>query len=74
MEEKEFKIRAYGYSELAQLYLPNVHPKSAANQFRKWIYYNPKLLEALKECAYKKRTKIFTPVQVTVIIKFLGEP
>ena len=34
MEEKSFKIRSYGFGELAQLYLPDIHPKSASNQLR----------------------------------------
>jgi hypothetical protein len=42
MEEK-FKLKSYGYCELAQLYFPNEIPKSASVQFRILILINKKI-------------------------------
>jgi hypothetical protein len=35
MNEETFKVRAYGYGELAQLYCPHVTKKSASAQLRR---------------------------------------
>ncbi|MFM6998147.1 MAG: DUF4248 domain-containing protein, partial [Bacteroidota bacterium] len=32
MDDEKFKIRAYGFGELAQLYLPDATPMSASNR------------------------------------------
>ena len=37
IKEDIFKVRAYGYGELAQLYFPNISKKSASAQLRRWI-------------------------------------
>jgi hypothetical protein len=74
MEEKSFKIRSYGFGELAQLYLPDIHPKSASNQLRHWFQLNNNLSEALNMNGYRKGNRILTPNQVKVIVEFLGEP
>jgi hypothetical protein len=39
MNEETFKVRAYGFGELAQLYFPNITKKSAAEQLRNWIVF-----------------------------------
>jgi hypothetical protein len=35
MNEETFKVRAYGFGELAQLYCPHVTKKSASAQLRR---------------------------------------
>lgn len=70
----QFKIRSYGYGELAQLYFPNISKKSASVQLRKWIIINQLLKDNLTQSGYKPRQRIFTPKQVTLIIEHLGEP
>jgi hypothetical protein len=47
MEEK-FRIKSYGYGELAQLYFPNISKKSASAQLRRWIKLNETVLPTLK--------------------------
>lgn len=74
MEEKSFKIRSYGFGELAQLYLPDIHPKSASNQLRHWFQLNTNLTASLKLNGYRKGNRILTPNQVKIIVEFLGEP
>ena len=85
----EFKVKAYGKSELAMLYFPDAgSAHTAVNhlsfQFIKicqiikncmaWIHRNPELSEELMKMGYRKSDKFFTPKQVAVIAEYLGEP
>ncbi|MFN6380351.1 MAG: DUF4248 domain-containing protein [Flavobacteriales bacterium] len=72
--EETFKIRAYGYSELAQLYFPNVTKKSASVQLRRWIVLNKKLEFELLETGFKPGQRLLTPKQVQIITEILGKP
>ncbi len=72
--EETFKIRAYGYGELAQLYFPNVTKKSASVQLRRWILKNEFLHSKLKGNGFQSCQKILTPLQVAIVIEHLGEP
>jgi hypothetical protein len=72
--EDNFKIRSYGYSELAQLYFPSISKKSASNQFRKWIKFNQKLQRELNSTGFNPGQKILTPKQVEIMIRIIGEP
>ena len=46
-EEPAFLIRSYGKGELAALYLPHLHPRSALASFNDWIGRFPGLGTAL---------------------------
>ena len=70
----QFKIRSYGYGELALLYFPNSTKKSASVQFRRWIQVNLALKNKLETFGYISGQKLLTPKQVEVIIQFIGEP
>ena len=70
----QFKIRSYGYSELALLYFPNSTKKSASTQLCRWVRQNEGLENRLAEFGFKPRKKILTPKQVELIIDFFGEP
>jgi len=70
----QFKIRSYGYGELALLYFPNSTKKSASVQFRRWLILNNDLSKSLKSVGFRPGLKILTPKQVFTIINFLGEP
>lgn len=72
--EEAFKIRAYGFGELAQLYFPNLTKRSASNQLRRWILGSEKLLKALLDSGYKSGKKILTPINVKIIIIEFGPP
>jgi hypothetical protein len=50
-------------------YFPNDSPEVALKKLRNWLNINP-ILRKLKP----KRAKIFTPKQVKIIVKLLGEP
>ena len=54
----EKTIRAFGRSELAQQYFPQISPMSAWRKFREWLVLNPSL----------------TPAEVQLIYTELGEP
>lgn len=72
--EDTFKIRAYGYSELAQLYFPNVTKKSASVQLRRWILLNKKLESELQATGFNAGQRLLTPKQVSILIHAFGLP
>ena len=65
---------AMGKSELAQLYLPKLAPHSALNRLMQWVQINRPLMAELETTGYKPQQKLLTPLQVAIIIKYLGEP
>lgn len=74
MQEEKFKVRAFGYGELAQLYFPNVSKKSASAQLRRWIKLSTKVLPMLQSIGYKPGNRLLTPAHVKVIVDEFGEP
>ena len=74
MQEEKFKVRAFGYGELAQLYFPNIAKHSATIQLSRWIRLNEKLQVELKASGHKPWQKLLTPKQVELIINAIGEP
>lgn len=74
MQEEKFKVRAFGYGELAQIYFPQITKQSATVQFRRWIRINEELQKELKASGFKRFQKLLTPKQVEIIVKFIGEP
>ena len=72
--DEQFKIRSYGYCELALLYFPNCNKRSASTQLGRWLQQNEKLKVQLLELGYKPRKKILTPSQVKLIVELFGEP
>ena len=70
----QFKIKSYGYGELALLYFPNSTKKSASTQLGRWVRQNEKLKMQLLELGFKPRKKILTPIQVRLFIEFFGQP
>ena len=74
MEEEKFKIRSYGWTELALCYNPNLHPNSASRLLHPTVVRNEKLVKTLKTAGFCERQRKLTPKQVGVIVDFLGEP
>jgi hypothetical protein len=74
MNEETFKVRAYGFGELAQLYFPNITKKSASAQLRHWILNHVQTIKKLESLGYKSGKRVFTPAQVKVIVCDFGEP
>jgi hypothetical protein len=73
-KEQTFKVRAYGYSKLAQLYFPNISKKSASAQLRRWIKMSKTVMPLLLNLGYKSGNRLFTPAHVKVILDEFGEP
>jgi hypothetical protein len=74
MYKEDFKLRAYGFGELAQQYSPNINPKSANTKLHKWIKLNKKLSQELKTIGFSHKLRSLTPKMVELIIVALGEP
>lgn len=72
--KKDFEIRTYGRSELASRYTPEILPISAWKKFKLWMVKSPHLMDNLEALGYDSRQRIFTPLQVLLIINALGEP
>jgi hypothetical protein len=70
----QFKIRSYGYGELAQLYFPDITKKSASWQLTKWIKADITLFEKLKKNGYKPNTRRLMPKHVRLIIEAFDYP
>lgn len=72
---QEFQIRSYSLTELAQLYRPHLAPRSAARTLRNWIRRNPELQESLAATGFDPDTiRTLTPLQVSIITTYLGDP
>ncbi|WP_421754922.1 DUF4248 domain-containing protein [Croceimicrobium sp.] len=72
--EDTFKIRSYGFQELATLYLPNIQPKSASIRLRVWINRNPQLSDRLEKLGLSRGCRLLSPEMVREIVSVLGEP
>ena len=53
----EFKIRAYGRMELAQLYSPTLTDIAAYRKMKKWISLCPGLLQRLYDLGYESKRR-----------------
>lgn len=71
---ENFTIRSYGKSELAQLYIPDIAPDSAAKSIKRWIEKYPGLKKKLKTAGLRPTDKRYTPLQVRLIVEAFGEP
>lgn len=75
MTMNSFKIKAYGKSELAALYLPNANSTDSARRTMiRWINRNKELKRKLHACGYNPLQRTFYPNQVKLIVAYLGEP
>lgn len=50
------------------------NPKVVTNRLMRWINQNKPLLRELRKTRYQAKNREFTPHQVEIIYKFLGEP
>ena len=69
MTNETFTIRAYGKSELAMMYFPDLTKETAMKKFRFWLSLNPRLKKLVS-----KKIRSYTPKQVRLIIEEFGEP
>ena len=74
MPEKVFKIRMYGFGELASEYKPHIAKKSAAYYLNRVIKNDKEISKKLSKANYFPRMKTLTPAMVEIIVELLGEP
>lgn len=74
MEDGTFKIRSYGWTELALCYHPSLQPESASRLLHRWVKHNPELTNALVATGLLIKQRKLTPKQVETIVSYLGEP
>lgn len=70
----EFKMKSYGWQELAVLYGADLTPESAGKRLANWVWANPSLSRELQLRGWQKGKRTLTPLQVETIVHFLGEP
>ena len=63
MTDETFIIRAYGKSELAMMYFPDLSKETAMKKLRFWLSVN-----------INRNFRNFTPKEVRLIIEEIGEP
>lgn len=69
-----FRVRTYSKVELSMLYNPAACLSNALNLLATWIRMNFPLCEELEAVGYNKYRRSFTPKEVALIVKYLGEP
>ena len=75
MNEPTFRIGPYPKRELARLYFPfTENADTAVANLRNLMTRNPELMSDLAAARYKPHAKVFTPRQVRIIVRYLGEP
>lgn len=70
----DFLVRSYGWQELAVLYNPHLTPQSAAKSLTHWVKKNTSLSDALRRTGWRQGLRTLTPLQVELLLRFLGEP
>ena len=71
---RPFRIHAYSKEELAMLYNPTYCISNAIYTLAAWIRHNKALKGELEKVGYNKYRRTFTPLEVKVLVKYLGEP
>ena len=69
MTDETFTIRAYGKSELAMMYFPDLSKETAMKKLRFWLSVNTRLRHLIN-----RNFRKFTPKEVRLIIEEIGEP
>ncbi|MCD7899773.1 MAG: DUF4248 domain-containing protein [Bacteroides sp.] len=72
--ENLFRLRSYTKAELARLYNPEQCVTVALKTLARWMKENEELVEELEAINYNKYRRSFTPKEVGIIVKYLGEP
>lgn len=73
-DEQSFRIRAYAFTELAQLYFIGSAPLMATKALGRWINSTPGLRDALLAAGWRPYMKILPPKVVACFVNILGAP
>lgn len=73
---KIFVARCYGKSELAEMYFPALGKDAAVQKLKRWIRKCSPLMQEMEAEGHGRLPfyKYFTPREVRLIAKHLGEP
>ncbi|MGL4805661.1 MAG: DUF4248 domain-containing protein [Bacteroidales bacterium] len=71
---KKQKSMMLSYRKLAEMYFPDIHPRSATNQLSRWIRRCKPLFDELVALGYRPRLRYLSLTQVNKIYYYLGEP
>lgn len=72
--ENNFKRKVYGWKELSILYAPGLTPHSASRRLTQWVVVNKELYDRLIRSGWIKGARVISPLQVGIIVEYLGEP
>ena len=72
--DKEFEIRTYTKRQLALMYFPESHPRTAVNRLTLWIRRCTPLWQQLESMGYSSSCKAYSPREMRAIVNFLGPP
>ena len=70
--EELFQQKTFGWQELAILYAPGLTPHSASRRLTRWVIINKELYDRLIRSGWIKGARILSPLQVAIIVDFLG--
>jgi len=71
---ESFKLQSYTKAELAMLYNPNSETNAAIQNLYRWMKRNQPLMSELQAVGYNKYRHSFLKQEVSIIVKYLGEP
>ena len=69
-----FRIQSYTKTDLAQLYSPHSGSAAALQTLYRWMRRNESLMTELQAIGYNKYRHSFLKQEVSIIVKYLGEP
>lgn len=72
--EATFTIRSYSKAELAGMYNPTQCITVALQTLSRWMRMNTHLMDELNAIGYNKYRRVFTPKEVGILVRYLGEP
>jgi hypothetical protein len=61
-------------TQIALAYAPGLSASAARKRLSQWLLTHPKLMTELVATGYIASARVFTPSQVKIIFKHLGEP
>ena len=69
-----FKLQSYNKVDLALLYNPHSGDAAALQTLSRWMRRNESLMAELQAVGYNKYRHSFLKQEVSIIVKYLGEP
>ena len=71
---EDFRLQAYTKADLALRYRPRSGTATALQNLYRWMKRNQPLMNELEAVGYNKYRHSFLKREVSIIVKYLGEP